>query len=308
MLDELTMSTESYVDEFLRTNFGNGAVIFDSAETSRVNFVAPGRVDFETTISFFPAAIVPSTAELNNAVRVAFLGIPLQDYISRIQMLPQPNVFRQTTSVEFALTAQVTVQTEANTTTTMTDSDSTEDSGSNTTQGIVPELPLFGTPRAKSEDSGGSPAGLAAAASAGAFILVVAGYLVYRRSSEEVELAGKFIDPDGHMTVTGDTYIGGQSVEESTCVGGQSTDTPADTPQPAYRSETPEWKEYHSEDKAVMSETEWGEYQQAIERDRSESESPFEAIPEEKELNLPYGEDDESFPDRILSELDDVTL
>ena len=319
MLNELLLTTQSYIDEFLRGNFLDDLVLFQRAETTLENYDPPNAVGYDTELFFFPASATISTAELNQAIRFAFMGSPLQTYIGLVQSLPSSNIFRQTTDVGFQLTAQVRTEPE-------TESDEGEsDTGdgneaASTPREPVPDLPTYDTPPSDSdngaEDSNGGP-GIVAAAGAGAFLLVVAGYVVYRRSTDDLEPAGKFIDPDGHMTVTGDTYVGGQSMEDSTYVGNQSMDSHSAAPQQSspYRSETPEWKEYHSEPNGMMSESEWEEYQEKLENedegdsdDGSRSRSPFEAIPEEKEVNLPYGEDDESFPDRVLSELDDVTL
>lgn len=306
MLSELTLVTQGYIDEFHRNAYEGSPVIFDRAETTFVNFTSPNQVDFETTFFFMPAAQVPSATELNTGMALIFNGAPLQDYIDRLVRLPSPNVFRGTTDVDFQTTSEVTRSVD----TTPADGAS---AGDGTTATAVPPMPTFDAPTARSSD-GGSGAGILAAAGAGAFVLVVAGYVMYRRSTEEVELAGKFIDPDGHMTVTGETYVGGQSMEDSTYAGGQSADgesTSPSQPPTSYRSETPEWREYHDGEQAMMTESEWEEYQETLEQNRT-IDSPFEAIPEEQEeegeTKLPYGEDDDSFPKRILSELDDVTL
>jgi len=307
------MLTSSYIDEFMRTNFGSGPVMFDFAMTTRENYVVPGEVDFETTVRFFPSSIVPSVPELNQAIRVAFLGAPLQDYITLVKELPPPNVFRTTSSVAFQLTSTLDsrIETTAPVPSPSNQSASTPTAPTPTTP-TVPVLPTFTTPDGNSGPSsgggGGGEGAVLAAASAGAFVLVVAGYLVYRRSNEDVEMAGKFIDPDGHMTVTGETYVGGQSMEESTYAGNQSIDAESAAQQPsAYRSETPEWKDYHANDKSMMSEMEWEEYQGSLQHDRTPS--PFESIPEEgNDSDMPYSEEEESVSERITSELDDVTL
>eukprot|EP00977_Amphora_coffeiformis_P019540 scaffold7349_cov173-Amphora_coffeaeformis.AAC.21 len=305
MLDELTMLTGTYLDEFMRTNFGSGPVMFDFAMTTRENFVAPNEVDFETTVRLFPSSVVPSVAEFNQAIRVAFLAGPVQDYIALVKELPRPNVFRNTASVAFQLTSALTSRIE-----TTAPAPVTTQTAPTPTPPNVPVLPTYTTPDGDSGSTGGDGGGgaILAAASAGAFVLVVAGYVVYRRSGEDLEPAGKFIDPDGHMTVTGDTYVGGQSMEESTYAGTQSVDAESAAPRPnAYRSETPEWKDYHANDKAMMSEMEWEEYQESLEHDRTPS--PFESIPEEgKDADLPHSEEEDSVSERIMSELDDVTL
>ena len=317
MLDQLTLETLSYIDEVHRNAYADTPVVFDRAETVMKNFTEPNQVDFETTFFFMPAAQVPSASELLTGMELIFDGAPAENYIARLKALPSPNVFRGTTAVEFQPTSEVTRTPEATPTAPSTATDGAT-AGSATTTGAddrpataIPPMPTFDTPVNSSENrSGGGGGGILAAAGAGAFVLVVAGYVMYRRSTEEVELAGKFIDHDGHMTVTGDTYVGGQSMEDSTYAGGQSAEEGESAPsQPltSYRSETPEWKEYHAGEEAMMTESEWEEYQEKLEQDRA---SPFEAIPEEKqeETKLPYGEDDDSFPERILSELDDVTL
>lgn len=326
MLEELTAYTSAYIDEFHRIAYEGFPVQFDRAETSFKNFTSPNRVEYETTFYFFPATEdvgTPPKDELINGVSAIFNGEPAEAYIEFLDSMSDTNVFKDSTGVQFDLSADLP-EAPAGPGGTQPAGDDRGQGGDTGTNGAgdipataVPPMPTYDAPTRSANSSGGG-GGMLAAASAGAFVLVVAGYVMYRRSTEEIEPAGKFIDPDGHMTITGDTYVGGQSMEDSTYAGthsaeeGEAAQSQGLT---SYRSETPEWKEYHAGEEAMMTESEWEEYQETLDKNRTAS--PFEAIPEEREAEeeadtkLPYGDDDDSFPERVvqqISALDDVTL
>eukprot|EP00977_Amphora_coffeiformis_P000613 scaffold134_cov94-Amphora_coffeaeformis.AAC.19 len=103
MLDELAKLTSTHIDDFLRSNYQD-PVLFDYATTTWQNFIAPDQINFVTTVRFFPSSIIPFVPELNQAVRVAFLGAPLEDYLTLLTELPDPNVFRNADSVGFQTT------------------------------------------------------------------------------------------------------------------------------------------------------------------------------------------------------------
>jgi hypothetical protein len=293
MLDELTLLTDTFLDEFFRFNFGSGSVVFNRAETVRVGFefpffpTPPAEVDYETTTLFFPAAILPSAQELDTALAAAFQGTPLQEYMDIVKNLPDPNFFNSVTDIDFQLTSDVAGRAVDNSTAL----------NPTTPQDTFPTLPVFPT-TGKTDPSGGGP-GIALAAGAGVLTLALAGFFVYRRRSDQGEEAGKFLDHDGHMTVAGDTYLGALSMDSRS------------------QSQT-----HHS-----VSQSSWSEHQDALSQGRASS--PHCAIPEEDDSEmdeesisnefrsggLSYDddddeddEDDESFPERVLSDLDDVTL
>lgn len=292
MLEELREATEVHLDSILRS-FYQAPVLFAFAKVSLDALVPPNQVDFTPTFFFLPNSAIPSDAQLRNALQGSFSGEFLQQYTEDVRALPSSNVFSSASAVTFQFTPSRTA--------TPT---SSPVAPSPPTSNVLPTVPTFPTPDIDGT-GGGSNAGVLAAASAGAFVLVVAGYFMYRRNSDDTEPAGKFVDPDGHITVTGDTFA--NSMENSTYAGGESVDSGSpDSPNP-YRSETKEWKEYHEQERRMMSESEWEEYQEAL--DNSHSESPFETIEEENEATMSnYGEDDDdSLPDRVLSEMDQVT-
>jgi hypothetical protein len=277
MLEELRVTTESHLDDFLRDNY-QGRVLFAFAELSLDALVPPNEVQFTPTLNFFEGSDIPSDAALRNAVQASFLGSFAVEYIASLRDLPSSNVFSSVTGVMFMFTP----------------TDSPTSSPVEATQSILPEVPTFTTPNSGG-DNGGSSAGVLLAAGAGAFVLVAAGYVVYRRRSEESEPVGKFVDPDGHMTVTGDTFM------ESTTAGGQSMDSGSAASPSAFRNETLEWREYHSDqERIMMSEAEWEEYQDVLER----SDSPCDTIQEE---DVQFDED-ENLPDRVLAEMDQMEI
>jgi hypothetical protein len=290
MLDELTLLTDTYLDEFFRFNFGSGSVVFNEAQTIRVGFefpffpTPPAEVDYETTTLFFPAAIVPSAQELDTALAAAFQGTPLQEYLDIVRNLPDPNFFNSVTDIDFQLTSEVAGRAVDNS--TVLPSATPQDAF---------DLPLFPT-TGNTDQSGGGP-GIALAAGAGVLTLALAGFFVYRRRSDQGEEAGKFLDHDGHMTVAGDTYLGTLSMDSRS------------------QSQT-----HHS-----VSQSSWSEHQDALSLGRASS--PHCTIPEEDSSEMDEesisnefrsgglssyddddDDDDDSFPERLLSELDDVTL
>ena len=107
MLEQLTIETASYIEEFHRDAYQATPVGFDRAETIFMNFVAPNQVNFESTFYFLPtseAVGVPVKQELTNGLYALFSGPSILEYLSRLAGLPDTNVFRGTTTVQFVQT------------------------------------------------------------------------------------------------------------------------------------------------------------------------------------------------------------
>jgi hypothetical protein len=178
--------TEEYLGEFFDGVLGLSEDIIYTGSTTEItdrSFLLgqPVRVEYNTTIYLSSmSALVPSDEELNALLMSAFRGGQNAQYVETVQSLPPANIFSTTTAAEFVQQARTTA------------------TGRNSDSG---------------ESSNTQRAGVASAAAAGAFVLLLTGYAMYRRRSSDEDHVGKFLDNDGHVTVADDTYVGGSSLD-----------------------------------------------------------------------------------------------
>lgn len=180
--DGLTSATSSYLQSAFQQYFLSfPAVLFSSSLTLRTNQVfnlnQPVIVDFNTTVTFSPGSQQPAVSELDGVVNTAFTTNNA-NYLAVLTGL-QGNIFSTTTVATFS---PLVLSSEKSSTTTA---------------------------------AAAKTAGIAVAAGAGAFIVLVGAIMVHRRrgdSTQDDETLRKF-NEDGHMTVAGDTFVGTLSLD-----------------------------------------------------------------------------------------------
>jgi hypothetical protein len=187
-IDEVVDLTQEYLEDFFSIVFDTSSIAqFEGSATVEnrtiVRFGEPIQVRYFTDLTFSGSSQVPSDGELNGLLASAFRGDNLAAYLAQVQELPEDNLFSQSMSVEF----EVVVDTSSN-------SDSDSSSG-------VPTV------------------GIATAVGAGAFFVAVLGLMLYRRrEQDDEEGGGKYLDDDGHITVAGETFQEGSSLDSQSGV------------------------------------------------------------------------------------------
>jgi hypothetical protein len=181
-IDVVVALTQGYLEDFFTVVFESSSIAeFEGSMTVEdetiVRFGQPIQIRYFTDLTFSGTSQIPSDGELNGLLSSAFRGDNLAAYFAEIQALPESNIFAGSTSVEFSDVLAAS-------------SNSSSDSS-----------------------SGVATVGIATAAGAGAFFVAVVGLMLYRRRDEDDEEDGKYLDNDGHITVAGETYQGGSSVD-----------------------------------------------------------------------------------------------
>jgi hypothetical protein len=256
-IDVVVALTQVYLEDFFTVVFEASSLAeFEGSTTVEdetiVRFGQPIQTRYFTDVTFSGTSQIPSAGELNGLLSSAFRGDNLAAYLAEIQALPESNIFAASTSVEFS-----DVQAASS------NSDSNSSSG-------VPTV------------------GIATAAGAGAFFVAVVGLMLYRRRDEDDEEDGKYLDNDGHITVAGETYQGGSSVDSQS--GIHRTQQFGDT-------------------ESSISPTEWGE--EAPSRKGEEEHVSSLPMPLEDSSESDSSEDYsfvESVDQQDSPQLDDVTL
>jgi hypothetical protein len=188
-IDAVVALTQVYLEDFFTVVFESSSLAqYEGSTTVEdetiVRFGQPIQTRYFTDLVFSGSSQIPSNGELNGLLSSAFRGDNLAAYLAEIQGLPRSNIFSASTSVEFSDLVGVA----------SSESDS-DDSSSG-----VPKV------------------GIASAVGAGAFFVAVVGLMLYRRRDQEYEEAEKYLDGDGHMTVAGETYQGGSSLDSQSGV------------------------------------------------------------------------------------------
>jgi hypothetical protein len=218
--------TEEYLGEFFDGVLGLSEDIIYTGSTTEIkdrSFLLgqPIGVTYNTTIYLSRmSALIPSDEELNALLMSAFRGGQNAQYVETVQSLPPANLFSGTSEAEFAQETRTTATGR--------------------------------TAESAGESSNTQRAGVASAAAAGAFVLLLTGVAMYRRRSTDDDPVGKFLDNDGHVTVADDTYIGGSSLDSQSGIhhtsrpyqpsewGDDYQETEASTFDPLERSGSPE--------------------------------------------------------------------
>jgi hypothetical protein len=187
-IDVVVELTQVYLEDFFTVVFESSSLaLFEGSTTVEdetiVRFGQPIQTRYFTNLTFSGSSQIPSDGELNGLLSSAFRGDNLAAYFAEIQALPESNIFSASTSVEFSDLVTATPRS----------------AGSDSTSG-VPTVPI------------------ATAAGAGAFFVAVVGLVLYRRRDEDDEEDGKYLDGDGHITVAGETFQGGSSVDSQSGV------------------------------------------------------------------------------------------
>lgn len=229
---ELEKVTADYVKNFFESNFAMSSVIhFTGATTSLLSSTypeyptPPAKVRFQTALDFAASSSHPQVAETegpsqyDDALRIAFEGTNAKSYLYIVNLLPDGNVYRTATSVSFEF-GSFTEQTAKMVTVPQTAGTvgSTNTITETTTAGI-PGAPNAST--STTTTTGINTAGIAAAAGAGFFVLLVAGLVVHRnKRSKEDGRVQKYLSGDdcGHITVAEETYTGTSSNDSQSCV------------------------------------------------------------------------------------------
>jgi hypothetical protein len=233
---ELEKVTADYVKNFFESNFAMSSVIhFTGATTSMLSSTYPGydeleqeeqetaKVLFQTALDFASSSGHPEVAEsesgpsqYDDALRIAFEGDNAQSYLYIVKLLPEGNVYRTATSVSFEHEPFADETAIVSAPTLMAGT-----VGLNT---ITETAGLPGAPNANTSTtttSGINSAGIAAAAGAGFFVLLVAGMVVYRnKRSDDGGRVSKYLNEDdcGHLTVAEETYTGASSNDSQSCI------------------------------------------------------------------------------------------
>jgi hypothetical protein len=186
-IDEVVSLTDEYLFDFFSIVFETSSIAqfegsFTFENRTIVRFGQPIQTRYFTDLTFSGSSQVPSDGELNGLLASAFRGDNLAAYLAQVQELPSDNLFQQSTSVTF----EVVMAASSN-----SDSDSSSS---------IPTV------------------GIATAAGAGAFFVAVVGLMLYRRREQDDEDAGKYLDDDGHITVAGETFQGGSSLDSQSGV------------------------------------------------------------------------------------------
>jgi hypothetical protein len=181
-IDVLVALTQGYLEDFFTVVFEASSLAELEGSTTVedetiVRFGQPIQTRYFTNLTFSGTSQIPSNGELNGLLSSAFRGDNLAVYLAEVQALPESNIFAGSTSVEFS---------------DVLNGSSNSSSGSSSGNPTVP---------------------IATAAGAGAFFIAVVGLMLYRRRDEDDEEDGKYLDNDGHITVAGETYQGGSSVD-----------------------------------------------------------------------------------------------
>jgi hypothetical protein len=153
----------------------------DRLDGDSFGFNEPYGIGYSSVAVFsIGSSIVPTPGELDNLLTQAFLGEDLSILLGLLGSLPSDNIFSTTSDV---------------------------------TETKIPEPPAAGRnaapagPDAKANDRN-STIPIAAAAGAGAFVLIILGVVVYRRRERYDELGKLDGNAMGHMTVAGETFVG----------------------------------------------------------------------------------------------------
>jgi hypothetical protein len=186
-IDVVVAVTQGYLEDFFTVVFESSSLAELEGSTTVedetiVRFGQPIQTRYFTDLTFSGTSQIPSNGELNGLLSSAFRGDNLAVYLAEIQALPESNIFAGSTSVEFSDVSAAS-------------SNSSSDAS-----------------------SGVATVGIATAAGAGAFFVAVVGLMLYRRRDEDDEEDGKYLDNDGHITVAGETYQGGSSVDSQSGV------------------------------------------------------------------------------------------
>jgi hypothetical protein len=174
--------TAAYLNDYFLVNFeSTSLVVFKDAQTMMISnsfvFGQPVAINYNTTLEFGPASFVPDQAGLQATLESAFTGQNLQVYVGILQNLPLGNIFSTTSSVEYDPNPALAAE----------------------------------SPTASSSDSTAKTAGIAAAVGASAFLMVLAGLVIYRRSYDGEDEIRKYIKDDAHTTCDGETCVAGSS-------------------------------------------------------------------------------------------------
>lgn len=203
--------TRVYFEGYMRGRYLNSRTAtlerFETTmTTSHFEFGDPVSIVYESTAYFATASTtIPMTSVVEDVLEEAFDDPTM--YLNILRSLPQSNPFSETTSFMF-VDPPVT----------------TDGTGVNGGEANDPEIPAASA-------RSGRPLGLAAGAVGG--ILLVAGFMLYKRtsSSEEEDYAfsqksfNKPPPPSGEVTVAGDTFMADMTVAGDTYTGETVADT-----------------------------------------------------------------------------------
>jgi len=201
----VTEMTAAFLDDFF-TGAVSGQPSIDFLYSTTVyydrEFVILQYIDvyYNTSLFFAQGSVIPTQGEINAGVQAAFTTEPFASvYLSALANL-QNNIFSTTSSYTFAFEA-------SNPTEALEGGDGGDPAGS-------------GEPAGES-DPPITTAGIAAAAGAGAFVVLISAVMIHRRrrnaSFDDEASVVKYLDhEDGHMTVAGETAAGTLSVDSRT--------------------------------------------------------------------------------------------
>lgn len=183
--DSVTDLTEQHLNTYFSGVLGmSDEIVYIGTETENIDasfrIGAPIRVRYKTTITLSKASVVlPNEAALKELLRSGFMGTFLDVYLDKLEALPSTSLFKGTGAAEFS---SVTVKASRH---------------------------KGGKSSFLSQNASNSEKiGITAAATAGAFFLLLTGVAMYRRRNDGEEVDGKYDDDEAHITVAGDTYTG----------------------------------------------------------------------------------------------------
>ena len=245
----------------------------DRADGDSFGFNEPYGIVYSSVAVFsIESSIVPTPGELDNLLSQAFLGQELSIYLGLLGSLPSDNLFSTTSDV-----------TETKLPEPLSAGRNAAPAGSD----------------AKSSDRS-STIPIAAAAGAGAFVLIILGVVVYRRRERYDEL-GKLDGHDmGHMTVAGETFVGNSTAySASDALTEQHEQSVGGNRSVAWHSEWAMSTHAVSEEGAISD-------QESLSDDGSTTESPPEldeqSVNENDEATIDPGNEseDEEVPVRVV--------
>jgi len=186
--DGVTALTSRYInDHFFSVYAADPGVEFSESQTGRTgeNFELgqPVQVFYQTNVTFAgSSAEIPSVSDLDASLEAAFTSMG-EKYLEELQGL-EMNIFSTTSSYEFLFVSE--------------------------SEDAPPAADGAGSLDA------GTTAGIAVAAGAGAFVVLITAVVLHRRRQEadDNDRLVKYVEEgDGHMTVAGETYAGTISVD-----------------------------------------------------------------------------------------------
>jgi len=197
----VTDVTAGYLNDFFRGVLDLSQDIVYSRSTTEntdreFRLGQPVRIEYNTSIYLSKTStLIPGEEELNALLMSAFRGAQNAAYLEAVKSLSLTNIFASTTKVEFVQDMQP--------------------SAAGRNAGGDNDI----------SDSGKSPSplnaqkiGVSAAAAAGALIVALTGYAMYRRRTTTDDAVGKFLENDGHLTVAGETFVGTSSLDSQSGV------------------------------------------------------------------------------------------